>query len=228
MKIGVFGDSFAERLYNDPRSGLIWYNYLVTDHGHEVESYGEMGSSILFSADLIQKHAADYDLSIWCLTNTGRYSMPHREGGRTVHVTPMCECTSRDVEVIKKHSVWKDYLRWIYDLDTEIFVGRCIVQYLQTQYPNLMIIPCFVDPLHTSFNLFNVCEQEAQFYFPGRSVVDIYGDYVDLRPGHITAVNQKILAALINDALGPGLFQSSYEHFVPPQLPFDQVWSKKK
>ena len=51
MKSGVFGDSFAAQ---DQKN--IWWQYLQTKHGHQVDSFGSAGSSMLYSAILTKKH----------------------------------------------------------------------------------------------------------------------------------------------------------------------------
>jgi hypothetical protein len=67
--------------------------------------------------------------------------------------------------------------------------------------------------------LYTLCEQEADYYFPGKTIPEIYQFYHDLRPGHITSENQKILAELINKNLSPGIFQASYDDFIKPTQP---------
>lgn len=224
MRIAVFGDSYADKGYLDCQDA-IWYNFLQHTHGHDITCWGEAGSSILFSADLIQKHARDYDLAIWCLTTPGRFSLPHKTHDRSVHVTTAWDrCQSDDVEVRKKHSVCIDYLKYIFDWDTENFVGRAIVSYVQQHNPNVMIIPCFPPPLSARFNLYSLCEWEAAFYFPGKTIPDIYQQYQDLRPGHISRQNQEVLADLISKQLVPGVFQTSYDNFQAPTQPMKELF----
>lgn len=224
MKIGVFGDSYADKGYQNYQ-GMIWYNFLKMNHS--VDCFGEAGSSILFSAELIHTKAKDYDLVIWCLTTPGRFSLPHRINDRNVHVTTAWDqCNYSDIEIQKKHAVCIDYLKYIFDWQTENFVGRAIVEYLCGQHKNIMIIPCFPPPLSSAFNLYDLCQWEAQFWFPGQTIPEIYKHHRDLRPGHISEINQKILADLIQQDLAPGVFQTSYDHFVAPTESFDQVFVK--
>ena len=110
MNIGVFGDSYAEK----NTSPTIWYHLLHNEHGHNVESFGAGGSSINFSARLIDQMAKNYDLVIWCLTTPGRFSF--QVDGRPHHVV-----TARDnyqgasLEIAKKHQVSIDYLKYVFD-----------------------------------------------------------------------------------------------------------------
>jgi hypothetical protein len=228
MKIGVFGDSYADKMFLNESTPKIWYNFLHTEYGHSIECFGEGGSSILFSVELLKEHANNYDLVIWCLTTPGRFSFPKGNGQKAYHVTTAWDrCKTDNVDLIKKHKICIDYLKYIFDWDTENLIGKSLVSYMQSQFSNLMIIPCFPPPLESIFNLYELCEQEAQHYFPGQKIYEIYKNYQDIRPGHITEDNQKILARLINDNLGSGVFQSSYDHFVKPSLPFNQVFKPK-
>lgn len=226
MKIGVFGDSYAEKNYQDSSTPIIWYSFLK-NYNHTVECFGESGSSILFSAELIKKHYQNYDLVIWCLTTPGRFSLPHTVNDRSYHVTTANDtCTSKDFEIITKHKVCVEYLKYIFDWESENLVSKSLVLYLQSVCKNLLIVPCFPPPLNADFNLYKLCEWEADFYFPGQSIPEIYQKYQDLRPGHITEENQKILAELINDKLTPGIFQTDYSNFIQPTLPIDKVFQK--
>ena len=55
MKIGVFGDSFAEK-----NAKKIWWQFLQ-NYGHEVTCFGEGGSSIVWSAKQIIDAKNDFD-----------------------------------------------------------------------------------------------------------------------------------------------------------------------
>ena len=59
MKIGVFGDSFA-----DKNAEKIWWQFLQ-NYGHEVTCFGESGSSIVWSAKQIINAKNDFNFIIW-------------------------------------------------------------------------------------------------------------------------------------------------------------------
>jgi hypothetical protein len=227
MNIGVFGDSYADKAYLDYSYPVIWYNFLQKKYGHTIECFAEGGSSIVFSARLIELHASKYDLVIWCLTIPGRFSFRQHGKTRSYHIASANDkCDSNDIGIIKKHQVCLDYLKWVFDWDQEMFVAKSIVSYIQNCFPNVMIIPCFPWPLESTFNLFDLAQQEADHYFPGKKLNKIFETYKDLSPGHITKSNQEILADLINHNLNPGIFKTSYDNFVVPTTPFDQAFKK--
>jgi hypothetical protein len=227
MKIGVFGDSYAEKGFVNTQHSQIWYNFLQRDYGHTIDCFGESGSSIVFSAKLIKQYALDYDLVIWCLTTPGRFSLPHTVNNRTVHITTAQDQRSfSDIEIQKKFLVCIDYLKYMFDWETENLIGFSLAQHLQNLYQNIMIVPCFLPPLSAEFNLYNLCQWEANFYFPEKSIPEIYKSYHDLRAGHLTQENQKILAELLNQNLKPGVFQTDYNSFVQPTQSLQKTFKK--
>ena len=74
-------------------------------------------------------------------------------------------------------------MKYVFDWEEENFIGRSIVSYITTQHNNVMILPCFPPPMDAKFNLYNLCEQEAQHYFPGKTIPEIYQQYKDRRGG---------------------------------------------
>ena len=91
-------------------------------------------------------------------------------------------------------------------------------------YKNIMVIPCFPSPFPLKFNLYQLSKQETEYFFPGMDIPEIYQQYNDQRPGHISSENQQILANLIEQNLQPGFFQTSYDNFVKPTQPFNTLF----
>jgi len=231
MKLGIFGDSFVEKEHlSNP---ITWYNHLKTEYGHEVDCFGESSSSILFSAKLIDQYAPRYDLVIWALTVPGRYSCYSFINKKNYHFSSSNGVViTDDATIEKKFNVYCDYLKYMHDDRDENFVGQSIVSHITTKHKNILVVPCFPNPtttdfnLHKIFNLYAVSTKEAQHYFPNRSIVDIYREYQDIRPGHFTADNHRILSKSININLQPGLFQTDINNFVSPTVPLEQAFKK--
>jgi len=230
MKIGVFGDSFCNKLRLNDNPPSIWYNFLQQDYGHDIDCFGEAGSSIVFSAQLIEQRATDYDLVIWCVTTPGRFSFPEHEGPwhGSYHITSASDrCNTTNIDLANKHQACVDYLKYVFEWPTENLIGRSIVSYLQTQFSNIMIIPCFPGPLEAEFNLYDLSQREIDHYFPGKEFADIFKNYYDTRVGHLTLNNQKLLARFINDNLAPGLFQTNYDLFLPSTVPLEEIFKPR-
>ena len=225
MKIGVFGDSFAAKHW----FGDIWWQCLK-DHGHDVTSYGEAGSSILYSAKIIDQHAHKFDFLIWALTCPGRISLKINDSEHA-HLTfkkhPSKFCELEEFDFKKKLQTYNDYLKYLYVADDENMIGQAMAHYFMQKYQNLMIVPCFWLPLQVKFNLYKLSEWELQHLFSeNQSWDEIHQKYRDVRSGHLTNANNKILADLINQSLKPGIFQTEYSNFKSPDVPFDHLLHK--
>lgn len=228
MKIGVFGDSFA-----DSKGKPIWWRYLASLHDHDVTSFGEDGSSLIFSAKKILENHQDYEFVIWCVTSSNRITVWHRANYTeiSVHVTGRHHQTHPDPEIQHKIDVTEQYLLHAWDGVDEEFASRCIIEYVRTRVKNLLIIPCFPAPIFdgpdsAGFNLFTLCQRETDFYFPNIPLGDLYDLYSDNRSGHFTDQTQRKLAELISASLAPGIFSASYGDFPAPVEPRDQIFRK--
>jgi len=223
MKIGVFGDSYAEKTSSLDK---IWWGILQETHGHDLTVYGESASSIMFSFNLIKEHAAKYDLVIWCLTQPGRISFQFED--QYYHFNRASNFDYAPWFVAKKFKAfttwWDNLINW----QEENVSGQALVNYLQQQIPNLMIIPCFESPLETNFHLYQLYINETKYYFPDVPVETVIQKYTDHRKGHLTPTSHRILAQLIDDDLSPGIFQTSYDNFTTPIEMLDTIFTKNK
>jgi hypothetical protein len=237
MNIGVFGDSYAEK--QSPIDA--WWQRLIHDHGHNVTSYGEAGSSISFSANLLAQFHNQHDFNIWCLTIPGRISAPlgdgsffhstkHMDGQGNLKEVPVGFGTANK-QSVNIHFTLIDtshkYLKYIFDWDYEVLVGKLLVDHYLKIIPNLMIIPCFGPPLDTEENLFKVCELEIQSVLPGKQVPEVYQEYWDKRSCHLTTTNNKILSNIVNQNLSPGILKIQHSDFYFDNIKINDILRKK-
>lgn len=222
MKIGLYGDSFAYQ----QRPGPIWFK-LLEAHGHDVFSYGEPGSSLLFSAKLLLKHHQDYDFNIWCLTMPGRWSFVDPENpGRWIHSTNFTtqkQIALAHYEISKQLIACQDYRKWVFNWEDERLLGQGLVKLIQSEVDNLMIIPCFPWPLTVKFNLFTISQREFDTMFPNQDSHEVFKKYQDQRLAHLSLANNRRLASLIANELVPGIFQTSYDNFVFNDFTKDEI-----
>lgn len=226
MKIGIFGDSFCEKkpIPNQPS----WFE-LLKRHGHEVTSFGEGGSSVLYSACLIEKHAKDFDLLIWGVTSPTRLSITISEKPHILHFPTIDAHNAKNFkkeETVLKINAVTDYFKYLMDFEEQDLVASALINHLMAKY-NLMIVPCFLDPLKPEFNLFDLCAREIDYYFPGITHDDFFQNYIDLRRCHLSLENNKILSDIIADNLRSGIFQTSYDNFVNPGADKEFYFDKK-
>ena len=226
MKIAVYGDSFANKNWD---SGS-WWQMLHSNHGHQVTSYGTEGSSILYSADLLRQHSHKYDFNIWCLTIPGRFSV-RLSGDEYFHSTYFMNHQG-DLTGKQNHEyqylidACHNYLKYVFDDESENLVGQALSEYFLSNVSNLMVLPCFIDPLNSTFNLYEVCIRELQVLFPRKQVHEIYEKYNDKRVCHLTKKNNAKLAELISRSMSPGIFSTSYDNFSYDDIELNEILEK--
>lgn len=223
MKIAVFGDSFCAEyetppLSFDPPLPPSWYRTLE-NYGHTVTTFGASASSILYSAQLLEEHANNFDFIVWAVTNPPRLSIKIDQPPYNLHFTSIeshRDADLKDIESQLKCKAAQDYLKYLSNTHEQNLIGRALVEYFLNKYSNLMVVPCFKDPLDAEFNLYDLCCWESNHYFPYTEFHDVCREYWDMRRCHLTTDNNIILGNLIAKNLSPGLFQTSYDNFVLP------------
>lgn len=214
MKIGVFGDSFADRRARDS-----WWSRL-SEFGHDVTSFGEGGSSLAFSAGLLWTHASEFDYLIWCVTSVNRVSFYHDD--RAYHVTNAFDQPEQDSSVARLQGISQSYLQNVFHPHGHEVLGNLAVQGALEKFSNLLIVPCFATPVYfmesPGFNLFELSTREAQWYFPGQDLYTIFHKWQDIRSCHFTHDTNHSLANMISQAINQGhtLFTSDYSNFAQP------------
>lgn len=71
IKIGVFGDSFADRNTDTPFKNESWLNFLE-QQGHKVMSYAKAGTSTWYSYEKFCSHYEQFDQIVFCYSSIGR------------------------------------------------------------------------------------------------------------------------------------------------------------
>jgi hypothetical protein len=214
MRIGIFGDSYCDKNVNFIQPS--WFE-LLKYYGHEIVSFGEGGSSILFSAMLLDKHANEFDFLIWGVTNPPRLSITINEPPYTLHFTQgntYIPSEFKKHETVSKVVAVSEYFNHLLEFNEQDLIGLALVNHTMSKHKNLMVIPCFSDPLRLDFNLFDLCSKEIDYYFPNISYEEFFQTYSDLRRCHLSLENNKILADIVANNLKPGVFQTNYDNFV--------------
>ena len=171
----------------------------------------------MFSALLLQQHAQKYDFNIWCITVPGRFSVQidqenwfHSAIYMNSHGILNVNRQSNNYNIV---DACQKYLKYVFDHNAENLVGQALTQNFLSTMSNLMIIPCFGQPLPNSFNLYEHCTKEAQVIYPNNSIPELYAKYQDMRVCHLTNENNRRLADLINQKLQHGIFFAEYDQF---------------
>jgi hypothetical protein len=179
------------------------------------------------------KHGGEYDFIIWCVTSPSRISVPVDEGPQLLPFTAPdsfdnWEFPFKKFDTLQKIAAVRSWYMWLFDMDTAILTDTALTHYVSSKFANVMILPCFSDPLGEKFNLYSVCEIEMLHYFNNKNIKSIYEKFNDIRRCHFSVENNKILAELIANNLRPGIFDTSYDNFChTPQAPLETYFRKK-
>lgn len=220
MKIGVFGDSFCHDYDSLGADNYSWYNVLRS-YGHDVTTFGQSGSSLLWSARLIEQHRHDFDFIIWVVTDPCRISIDLDESPYNIHMSTPDKKSLWIVRQLKLESsknklqavdMWFKYLM---DVNDQALIATGLLHLYKNIYSNLLMVPAFYDsiyPYETDSNMFNLYDLSAKEGLHYDSDISFLLSKEN-RQCHLSIENNTILARLINDNLKPGFFQTSYDNF---------------
>lgn len=228
MKIGVFGDSYAKWRLDNEETYIWWTHFQELIPGCQVTSYGCPGSSIDYSLHELLENHQRYDFVIWCVTGCfrrgafidGQWYHFQQHGPNKNQLTSKPELPKS-----KSHVHDEMYAMFKYTWQHQEWRYKACVDYALKTMPHLMVIPCFEQPLETGFCLTDISRWEWNHYFPDLDFSHLHKTHKDLRHGHLTRKNQRILAELIANDLKPGIFHTDLKHFQLPDQPIEECFS---
>jgi hypothetical protein len=216
MRIGIFGDSFADRNlqhYNN----VAWFSYLRPHH--DITVHGECGSSILYSAKKILEQCQEYDLVIWCLTGAWRHTL--EIGSKKIFIH------NYDLEYDREFSdlvnIIKEFKNKIESRQDQILIGQCIHGHVSNTAKNIMTISCSPEILDNATSMYTMSEIELQYFLPDQTLYEIFSDYQDLRPCHLSLTNNKIFGNYVLERLRPGILDIDYSIVQRPTQSINQL-----
>lgn len=156
MRIGIFGDSFADGV-NGPRRAApyAWYNILASKFPNvtNIGVHGVGASSLFFSYQKFLQLYHQYDLIIFCVTGATRYPKPLTlSDGQERHYCGMGavanaykylgnKITSDDKRTL-------DHLSGYFIMNVDeyhLIASDLFINHMQSLHPNIIFYPCFLD-----------------------------------------------------------------------------------
>lgn len=231
MKIGIFGDSFADGYqFND---SLTWIGILSKKFN--ITNYALGGTSLFWSIDLLRRFHLDYDLIIFVTTGPGRIKIDdsivpnglldnHKQ-----HIAGLANLSqlreSNKASTGSSKAFWDNaynaafsYFKYIHHIEKENFIHQLMVKELFNIRPDIITITGIkVEPYESCLK--DVYEMENSAWD-----IDMKGineKYVDKRNCHMTAKNNEILATMIEEYLVTDMtqpFKLNLTKFAKPTL----------
>lgn len=235
IKIGIFGDSFADPYNNLKREwGISWTQLLTENYGYIIENFAEGGSSLWWSYERFLKNYEKYDQIIFVVTMWGRLSSSEKiNNGCYVHFPARGITDSDFIENSNEftvkicHSI-KDYFLYFQNDQQEKFLHNRIIEEIinkcNSDKKSLLLIPAFDNPINfqTIFKI-PLCEivRKEQII---NNVMDITKiTYVPVyeknRANHMSKQNNEILAQLVYEIIEGTRTSVTIDDFVFEKFP---------
>lgn len=221
MKIAIYGDSFGTdpigvkdySLY--PYVEKSWWEML--SQKYQVTNYCEWSASLLFSLDQFIKTHQNYDKVIFLVTHPRRISL--NDNGKFRHFVNY-EYSTLWKQTAKKEG-WSNildavlnYFKYIEDESYSNLQHNSYLNYIKTIRSDITLIPCFEDSFENNFCLFDIFNLEQQHW-----KIDYDVAKLDIRKGHLTNPNHKLLYKIFDNLIQTGKFDANIEMFTQPDLP---------
>lgn len=222
-RLGIFGDSFCSL-----NSGIegSWPNVVSKFSGFDITNFGKPGTGIMWSYRNLLDNADQYDWNIWCVSSIQRLALNVPVAPWVVHYTPGGENNHRSpaiVDICK--TVDEFFVKVDIYSDLNILYDNLIMAAL-SKWSNLLVIPCFHEPLMRDCYLNSISEKEVQ------CMKNVHGSYSfrnfrDRRPCHLTPANNKILAQTILEQKDQKILSIDLDKFIfDNTLEFDNYFYK--
>jgi hypothetical protein len=211
MKIGIFGDSFADEKVYEKLPGKSWVEYLRTDYNYDVTSYGKAGTSIYYSYDLFLTQNHHYDKVIFVCTDIGRIALPHyinvkKDFDWLRHIPNVNTAESHlsskyhthDSIAATKAAI--EYFKYLYDSKKEEVIQNLILNDIRTRRPDTVLMYLHKEQSpwqHKDMvGLIDISVKELRAHGYENVPMEL-----DQRKCHISEANNKKLAGKVNSWL---------------------------
>jgi hypothetical protein len=209
MKIGVFGDSYAEHTAANP-AHLEWWQYVQQCPNIEIDNYGFGGSSLYYTWKQFHTHQHKYDKVIVCLTKPNRLWMPHLpKDWQSEHVHALDALKHRTFKNPYAARIMKNaltsYYKYIVNLEEQQDIWKLQIADIKRTRPDGLYLACFPDDeiISDYMPLFEISKLDG----------DLIGTQRDTRANHFNDKNCRIFAKKIETWIQTNQFSLDIEDF---------------
>jgi hypothetical protein len=214
MKIGIFGDSFADyhNSFTDSENES-WMHFLKKETKSEVDVYGHAGTSLWYSFDLFLKNYKKYSHIVFCFTNPHRiHSIPGKFRGLE-HVKDPDFLQFLSKQELDFRKIFLVYWKYLFNEEFDIFVCQQMFEKVQEicKDNNIKIVSIlpFELPDHCQIS-YNLDKKQGDCYIGlnhvvceevERSSTKKFPPGGDRRYCHLTKENNFIFSKMIHKSL---------------------------
>ena len=204
MKIGIFGDSYADR--HPHGNGQAWFEMLRDRFNLDVTCFGRKGSSLYYSYKKFIDHYEQFDKIIFLVTGPSRLTLPipqeyDNENDTLRHVTNynsfyhnVTSNFRNDRYLQQVSKALKLYYAYLMDAEKDFLFHRLLIEEIQRVRPDGLYIPCFNNlGFSSKKTLFDIhCIDVAHY-----KLSDHEACHREIRHCHFNQENNKILSDLV-------------------------------
>jgi hypothetical protein len=172
MKIGIFGDSFADDHTVWPEHfkdvGPSWIDYL-RDQNIEIDNYAFGGSGLYFSYEKFISNFQKYDKIIFLVTSPGRISLPDKDGkcshwyGPAMVEKDLATCVDYNKKV--RLNAVRDYFMYVKNDKFDNLVHDLLIENISKKHDSILMIPSFTHSrIRSPMPFVSISEFEAAFW----------------------------------------------------------------
>lgn len=231
MKIGIFGDSYAD--HHHIGTGTPWHRILRNQFNLDATSHGVNGSSLHYSYSRFKEIQESYDKIVFLLTGPGRLTLPLPNEYLDLlqaweHVTSAEAFNSK----IEQHNIKPPYLRntgkaldgyykYIMDVDKDALFHQLLVKEIKHIRPDALLIPCFYltgeENWHHSSMMSTISDLDLTHY----NLDHERAMWADIRHCHMSQENNYVFASMIAEWAKTGSFNFKIDKFVKSYKPVE-------
>jgi hypothetical protein len=190
MKIGIFGDSFADCSWASHfQSGPGWPELLADQYN--VTNHALAGTGLYYSYEQFCKHHKNYDRIIFVSSCVDRFSVYLPNADKIFHIVPGAWNHSALIKNLNKNDLRilnavENYVLYVLDPERELTFGKLMIDNICRMRNDVIILPAFPikDNLTTPLHLISVMEE--QYY--NLSKINL-NNLTDIRKCHLTDEN---------------------------------------
>jgi hypothetical protein len=171
MKIGIFGDSFADDrtmwVEHFKDVGPSWIDYL-RDQNIEIDNYAFGGSGLYFSYEKFISNFQKYDKIIFLVTSPGRISLPDKDGkyshwyGPAMVEKDLATCFDYNKKV--RLNAVRDYFMYVKNDKFDNLVHDLLIENISKKHDSMLMIPSFIySRIRSPMPFIKISEFEAAF-----------------------------------------------------------------
>jgi hypothetical protein len=198
LKIGIFGDSFADENTFSNEYAIAWPTMLRNTTKHSVTNYGIGGSSLYYSYQMFMKNYDKFDRIIFIVTNIGRLWIRNFQDldARLCHIPGISVIPERrkifsSVEYKNFWDACESYYLHIQDFEKESNLHHLMIDKIKSLRPDTLLIPIDYPALenYSGISLYEISELDYKHFNIGQ---DEKIKYNDIRPCHFNKFNTDV------------------------------------